>query len=226
MRLATGPNLKYTPVYPPFLPTLLICCCILFFFYHLVPSFTTATDDIATLLVDNLNLRPSGSNACTKEIGTAQCCSLFLEATPCLDECRKLHIHDTSTLGEQGPIFRCVGCGYRMCTAHTPIVPFHENETCAEYDKRIETEKEEEEAASVALLKEKAQKCPGCGSQIEKTTGCDRMTCKCGFEFCYVCRAPYAGPQGIRALGNSAHREDCQYHTARLLAHEETVFEL
>ncbi|KAJ5058517.1 hypothetical protein J3E72DRAFT_196926 [Bipolaris maydis] len=140
--------------------------------------------------------------------------------------CSSGQIHDTSTLGEQGPIFRCVGCGYRMCTAHTPIVPFHENETCAEYDKRIETEKEEEEAASVALLKEKAQKCPGCGSQIEKTTGCDRMTCKCGFEFCYVCRAPYAGPQGIRALGNSAHREDCQYHTARLLAHEETVFEL
>ncbi|EMD90653.1 hypothetical protein COCC4DRAFT_30039 [Bipolaris maydis ATCC 48331] len=97
MRLATGPNLKYTPVYPPFLPTLLICCCILFFFYHLVPSFTTATDDIATLLVDNLNLRPSGSNACTKEIGTAQCCSLFLEATPCLDECRKLHV-DRETL--------------------------------------------------------------------------------------------------------------------------------
>ncbi|EUC33094.1 hypothetical protein COCCADRAFT_37035 [Bipolaris zeicola 26-R-13] len=44
------------------------------------------------------------------------------------------------------------------------------------------------------------QKCPGCGSQIEKTTGCDHMTCKCGFEFCYVCRAPYAGPRGIRMI--------------------------
>ncbi|EMD58950.1 hypothetical protein COCSADRAFT_31102 [Bipolaris sorokiniana ND90Pr] len=41
---------------------------------------------------------------------------------------------------------------------------------------------------------------PGCGSQIEKTTGCDHMTCNCEFEFCYVCRAPYAGPQGIRMI--------------------------
>lgn len=91
--------------------------------------------------------------------------------------CSSGQIHDTATLGERGPIFRCVGCGYRMCTAHTPVIPFHENETCAEYDKRTEAEQAQEEA-SVALLKEKAQKCPGCGSQIEKTTGCDHMTCK------------------------------------------------
>jgi hypothetical protein len=46
----------------------------------------------------------------------------------------------------------------------------------------------------------------------------------CGFEFCYVCRAPYTGPQGIRRIGNSAHAEGCRYHSSKLPRHPETDF--
>lgn len=97
MYFAPRLNLQATARNPPLLTTLLICLCILVFFYQLVPSFTEATDEIVGLVTDHFNLRPAGSDSCTKEVGSAQCCGLFLAAAPCLEQCRKLHI-DRETL--------------------------------------------------------------------------------------------------------------------------------
>jgi hypothetical protein len=166
--------------------------------------------------------------------------------------CSSGQIHDT---GMEGPIFRCAACGYRMCTAHDPIIPFHENESCTHYSARIAREiaqaeeeerartqqeearvRREQEAASAAEVAKSSVECPGCGVQIQKTEGCDHMTCKysatsissrqlltctgrrsnCRFEFCYVCRAPYEGVDGILTVGNSAHASTCRYHSSRL----------
>ncbi|CAN9129588.1 unnamed protein product [Alternaria alternata] len=161
--------------------------------------------------------------------------------------CSSGQIHDT---GMESPIFRCVACGHRMCTAHDPIIPFHENETCTQYDERIagetaqakEEEEEEErhksqqveearvrreqEAASAAEVAKSSVECPGCGVQIQKTEGCDHMTCRrndCRFEFCYVCRAPYDGMQGIHRIGNAAHNESCPYHPKKLPTYQGTA---
>lgn len=174
--------------------------------------------------------------------------------------CSSGQIHDT---GIEGPIFRCAACGYRMCTAHDPIIPFHENESCTQYSARIareiaqaeeeeraRTQQEEEarvrreqEAASAAEVAKSSVGCPGCGVQIQKTEGCDHMTCKysaisissrqlltcsgrrsnCRFEFCYVCRAPYAGRQGVRQIGNTAHNESCRYHPTKLPMYQGTA---
>jgi len=35
--------------------------------------------------------------------------------------------------------------------------------------------------------------CPSCKFWIEKTEGCDHMTCNCGFEFCYNCGNDWKG---------------------------------
>jgi hypothetical protein len=38
------------------------------------------------------------------------------------------------------------------------------------------------------------QKCPRCKVKIEKSDGCNHMTCmSCKYEFCWICRGPYSG---------------------------------
>jgi DNA repair exonuclease SbcCD ATPase subunit len=85
-----------------------------------------------------------------------------------------------------------------MCTAHDPIIPFHENESCTQHNERIAREitqaeeeerdrnqqeeearvRREHEAASAAEVAKSSVECPGCGVQIQKTEGCDHVTCK------------------------------------------------
>ena len=113
----------------------------------------------------------------------------FLNTDPNYRSCRAEgcnygQIHDA---GLEGNIFRCGACGFRICTVHD--VPFHTNETCDQYTERMEKVasdrveaeriKQEQEEASVAEVSRTAVECPGCGSHIHKTLGCDHMTCKC-----------------------------------------------
>lgn len=101
------------------------------------------------------------------------------------EACTSGQIHDTSSAGN---IFRCNACGFRVCTHHTPHVPWHDNETCTQFDDRVAREraakaeeeriKREAEEASIAEVGRSAVQCPGCGANIQKTTGCDHMTCK------------------------------------------------
>ena len=46
--------------------------------------------------------------------------------------------------------------------------------------------------SSLNYQKKNTKPCPSCKSQIEKSIGCDHMTCtKCEYEFCYICLGPY-----------------------------------
>jgi hypothetical protein len=75
-----------------------------------------------------------------------------------------------------------------VCTHHEPHVPFHEDETCAQFEERIareraareeeERKRREDEAVSVAEVANSSVECPGCGAHITKTAGCDHMTFK------------------------------------------------
>lgn len=41
--------------------------------------------------------------------------------------------------------------------------------------------------------KNDVHKCPKCGIEIEKTSGCNHMTCsKCNYEFCWICGGKYS----------------------------------
>ncbi|RUS70819.1 hypothetical protein EGW08_021419 [Elysia chlorotica] len=45
----------------------------------------------------------------------------------------------------------------------------------------------EDEIDSKLLKKRSTSKCPNCKIPVEKIGGCNKMTCKCGRSFCWVC---------------------------------------
>ena len=93
----------------------------------------------------------------------------------CLNpKCESGQIHES---GLDEPIFTCASCKFRSCTKHNQ--PWHEGETCDQFDYRKSGKKHrDEEAASEKLIAETTKKCPKCDSNIEKNEGCDHMTCK------------------------------------------------
>jgi hypothetical protein len=81
-----------TPRYRIILATCLFVLCIPIFFYRLVPSFTHASDAFIADVTSRIRAQSSSGGFCTKEIGNAQCCALYLAASPCVDECMKQHV--------------------------------------------------------------------------------------------------------------------------------------
>ncbi|KAF2501528.1 hypothetical protein BU16DRAFT_438858, partial [Lophium mytilinum] len=112
--------------------------------------------------------------------------------TPCPSaKCPGGHFHETP---EAGNIFTCEVCKTKYCVVCN--VPFHTGQTCREYVEVLNTapQRREEEEKSKAYIERSTKKCPGenCGWNIEKSEGCDHMTCRrCGHEFCWVCFAPW-----------------------------------
>lgn len=58
--------------------------------------------------------------------------------------------------------------------------------------------KMEEEIESKRLKKKCTNKCPHCKAPVEKIGGCNKMTCKCGGIFCWVCGLPIKGYDHFR----------------------------
>ncbi|KAI9875805.1 MAG: hypothetical protein M1830_007961 [Pleopsidium flavum] len=90
--------------------------------------------------------------------------------------------------GDAEPIVTCVACGFKMCFTHQ--IAWHSGLTCTQYDApsgttnapvettndtRARTTKEEQETA--AKLQGMTKPCPRCGVRIQKSGGCEHMTC-------------------------------------------------
>ncbi|KAF2126733.1 hypothetical protein P153DRAFT_260463, partial [Dothidotthia symphoricarpi CBS 119687] len=68
----------------------LFAICTLLFFYHLVPRFTPTIDAMVAHMLPSHST--SDAAFCTKDVGGAHCCGLYLAAAPCVDQCRKEHV--------------------------------------------------------------------------------------------------------------------------------------
>lgn len=147
----------------------------------------------------------------------------FLQSLPEYRECiasgcGSSQLHDG---GADRPIVTCRACGHKTCFNHRDT-PWHVALSCEEYDEDLRLagllqsegpmgERELALELSERLVREQTKPCPGCKFDIMKTGGCQHMTCgKCGFEFCWECKADYAD---IRRLGRGSHNEGCTYKT-------------
>jgi len=81
---------------------------------------------------------------------------------------------------------KCEKCSREYCFFHSNA---HVGRTCKQYErsKWWEFRKNKRAAGKGAKV------CPGCGIVVMKSEGCNHMTCRCGFEFCYVCGADIRG---------------------------------
>ncbi|KAI0119270.1 hypothetical protein F4814DRAFT_234338 [Daldinia grandis] len=77
------------------------------------------------------------------------------------------YLNDTATCGE---------CGYQTCM------------TCkgATHDGDCPNDEQLQQVFQLAT-EQHWQRCQNCWAMVELNTGCNHMTCRCGFGFCYVC---------------------------------------
>lgn len=76
--------------------------------------------------------------------------------------------------GNRQPIMTCDVCHFKTCFTHQ--MPWHEGMTCTAYD-QTRTRQNEENAASLGLLRTTGMICPSCSIPGIKVSGCDHMTC-------------------------------------------------
>ncbi|XP_051951958.1 E3 ubiquitin-protein ligase RNF217-like [Xyrauchen texanus] len=107
-------------------------------------------------------------------------CSLFTSL--------KGHGQQTSIKTEHKYKIQCTSCQFVWCfKCHAP---WHEGLKCRDYRKG---DKQLRHWASVIEHGQRnAQKCPRCKIHIQRTEGCDHMTCaQCNTNFCYRCGEKY-----------------------------------
>ncbi|KAK3626169.1 hypothetical protein LTR56_019957 [Elasticomyces elasticus] len=106
-------------------------------------------------------------------------------------------------------IFTCKDCGAKACVPCDR--PFHEGETCSEYQERRKFQTETQDKASEKFIKKQCKQCPNaeCKKSIEKNGGCDAVYCtQCRTQFCWICTAPYT------IISVSGHYKGCTYAKA------------
>jgi hypothetical protein len=88
--------------------------------------------------------------------------------------------------------FRCPipSCAVERCVECA--VAWHDGLTCEQYQAwRAENEAGDDRVADLGAAGA-FKICPSCGQGVQKSEGCNRMTCNCGANFCYVCNAVLA----------------------------------
>ncbi|CAD8060669.1 unnamed protein product [Paramecium primaurelia] len=84
--------------------------------------------------------------------------------------------------------FECPLCKKSYCL--NCRVTFHKGQTCKEYS-ITNTRDQNDEKFEKFVKGHKFKMCTKCKFWVEKNQGCNHMTCRCGYQFCYVCGGKY-----------------------------------
>ncbi|KAF9524429.1 hypothetical protein CPB83DRAFT_861355 [Crepidotus variabilis] len=112
-------------------------------------------------------------------------------------DCRQTYRKQPETQAEN---IRCPSCFVGFCGA---CEQDHPRMNCKEY--RLSKDEAEQERLNGILAQQHGyQRCPRCAVWIEKTHGCNHMTCKCGAHICWICLGVFT-PGTIYPHIRSAH---------------------
>jgi hypothetical protein len=97
--------------------------------------------------------------------------------------CSQFILLDLVDTSNSGGIFSCPACNEKLCARCRKVR--HQSLTC-EQQAGIDSDGGD---GLFSRLTEKQQwkKCSSCHATIELSQGCNHMTCKCGYQFCYRC---------------------------------------
>lgn len=83
----------------------------------------------------------------------------------------------------------CERCKEKFCfKCHQQ---WHKGFTCDSYQKWKKQFKDYDGSFMNWIKASTAKQCPGCNFWVQRTDGCNHMTCRCGTEFCYICGGEY-----------------------------------
>jgi len=81
-------------------------------------------------------------------------------------------------------------CGHEYCFKCT-LAP-HIPATCKDLEKW--KAKDQDDEMSINFIKATSTICPKCGNALDRTSACNHITCKCGCQFCFICKkVPWCG---------------------------------
>ncbi|KIL59702.1 hypothetical protein M378DRAFT_997146 [Amanita muscaria Koide BX008] len=104
--------------------------------------------------------------------------------------------------GGMTTVLTCPSCFATVCTGcHKEA---HEGMTCRERE-IMTNPKEQERLNEEWALAAGAKRCPSCRVWIQKTEGCNHMTCQCGVHLCWLCLMTFPAGQSVYTHMNSAH---------------------
>jgi len=86
--------------------------------------------------------------------------------------------------------YYCKACSQEYCLNCRSV--WHYQLTCKEYKSATE-EQVADELFQEFIAGMKCKQCSKCKYWVEKTQGCNHMTCRCAYEFCYLCGGVYRG---------------------------------
>eukprot|EP00262_Sarcandra_glabra_P001193 TRINITY_DN11212_c1_g1_i1.p1 TRINITY_DN11212_c1_g1~~TRINITY_DN11212_c1_g1_i1.p1 ORF type:complete len:355 (-),score=45.23 TRINITY_DN11212_c1_g1_i1:176-1240(-) len=98
-------------------------------------------------------------------------------------DCSALLVND----GEEEVVqSECPSCRRLFCARC--YVTWHSGIDCEEFQGLGGNERGRDDLMAIELaVSKKWKRCPTCKFYVEKAEGCLHITCRCGFEFCYVC---------------------------------------
>lgn len=105
-------------------------------------------------------------------------------------DCNYAFIYD-----EDITILNCPRCNNSYCLKCR--VPEHKGMTCKEY--QVNSRVDKNDVMFFDFVKgHKFKQCTQCQYWVEKNEGCDHMTCRCGYQFCYKCGGKYMECECVR----------------------------